>query len=62
VAAQENMKKHLSSELILDDSSDCEEDIADDLEPIMSFGLPPRRAELGQRAQWIRAAQERMEK
>jgi hypothetical protein len=40
------MERQLSSELILDDSSDCDDDIADDLGPIMSFGFPPLRAEL----------------
>eukprot|EP00972_Heterocapsa_arctica_P053653 7905626-Heterocapsa_arctica.AAC.1 len=43
------MEKQLPSEFILDDSSECVQDIADDLEPIMAFGIPSLRAELGQK-------------
>eukprot|EP00972_Heterocapsa_arctica_P070179 10367079-Heterocapsa_arctica.AAC.1 len=46
VAAQERMEKQLSSEFILDDSSACEGDIADELEPVVSFGMPPLQSEL----------------
>eukprot|EP00972_Heterocapsa_arctica_P047597 7020888-Heterocapsa_arctica.AAC.1 len=53
VAAKKWMKKQLSSEFILDNSSAYEDDIADELKPVVSFGMPPLQSELGQRAQRI---------
>jgi hypothetical protein len=43
VVAQGCFEKQLSSDLVLDDSSDCEDHIADDLEPLRSFGIRPLR-------------------
>eukprot|EP00972_Heterocapsa_arctica_P069645 10290975-Heterocapsa_arctica.AAC.1 len=53
VAAKEWMKKQLSSEVILDDSSTHELDIVDDLKPVVSFRMPPLQSEPGLRAQRI---------